>query len=76
MPNFNWIPKLSTLQMDLSYATIPVIGGEKRRLYKEVQLAYLVSENNNPTNPPIYVVEEYLGSCMLHLSNQETSGVL
>ena len=62
--------------MDLSYATIPIIGGEQRRLYREVQLAYLVSDNNNPANHPIYDVEEDLGSCMLHFSNQETSGVL
>ena len=32
------------LQMDLSFATIPIFRGEKRRLYREVQLAYLVSE--------------------------------
>ena len=32
-----------TLQMDLSYATIPIFRGEKRRLYREVQLDYLVS---------------------------------
>ena len=62
--------------MDLSYATIPVFGGEHRRLYREVQLAYLVSDINNPKNHPIYVVEEYIGSCMLHFSNEETSGVL
>ena len=28
------------LQMDISYATIPVFGGDFRRLYKEVQMAY------------------------------------
>ena len=62
--------------MDLSYATISIFGGEQRRLYREVQLAYLRSDNNNPANHPIYVVEEDMGSCMLHLSNEETSGVL
>jgi hypothetical protein len=31
-----WIKRLGgTLQMDISYATIPVFGGEQRRLYKE-----------------------------------------
>ena len=62
--------------MDLSYATIPIFGGEHRRLYREVHLAYLVSDSNNPTNHPIYVVEEDIGSCMLHLGNEETYGVL
>ena len=58
-----------TLQMDLSFATIPIFGGEYERLYREVQLAYLVSDSNNPANHPIYVVEENMGSCMLHLRN-------
>ena len=33
----SWAKRVGgTLQMDLSYATIPVFGGEFRRLYKEV----------------------------------------
>jgi hypothetical protein len=32
----SWIKKLGgTLHMDLTYATIPVFGGERRRLYRE-----------------------------------------
>ena len=46
------------------------------RLYIEVQLDYLVSESNNPVNHPIYAMEEDLGSCMFHLSNEETYGLL
>ena len=57
--------------MDLSYATIPIFGSEQRRLYREVQLDYLVSDINNPANHSIYVVEEELGSRMLHLNNEE-----
>jgi hypothetical protein len=35
----SWIKRLGgTLQMDLSYATIPVFRGEQRRLYREAQL--------------------------------------
>jgi hypothetical protein len=31
-----WIKRLGgTLQMDLTYATIPVIGGEHRKMYRE-----------------------------------------
>ena len=62
--------------MDFSYAIIPIFGGIQRRLYREVQLDYLVSDNNNPANHPMYAMEEDLGSCMFHLSNQETYGVL
>ena len=73
----SWVKRVGgTLYKDFSYATIPIFGGEHRRLYREVQLAYLVSDNNNPTNHPIYVVEEDLGSCMFHLINEETHGLL
>ena len=64
-----------TLQMDLSYATILVFGGEFRRLYREVQMAYLVSDSKHPNNHPIYSIDENLGSCMLQLSD-EVEGVL
>jgi hypothetical protein len=41
----SWIKRLGgTLQMDLTYATIPVFGGEHRRLYREAQLAYIISD--------------------------------
>ena len=62
-----------TLQMDLSYATIPAFGGVYRRLYRAVQLAYLVSDNKNPTNHPIYSIQEDFGSCLLHLNDDNTS---
>ena len=33
----SWTKKVGgTLKMDLSYATIPVFGGENRRLYREL----------------------------------------
>jgi ribonuclease HI len=67
----SWAKKVGgTLQMDLSYATIPVFGGEQRRLYREVRLAYLVSDHENPTNHPIYVVEDDLGSSIFHMSDE------
>ena len=53
-----WAKKVGgTLQMDLSYATIPVFGGENRRLYRELQYAYIVTDDKNPTNHPIYAIE-------------------
>ena len=61
--------------MDLSYATITVFGGQFRRLYREVQMAYLVSDSKHPNNHPIYSIDENLGSCMLQLSD-DVEGVL
>ena len=57
--------------MDLSYATIPVFGGEFRRLYRETQLAYIVSNHQNPVNHLIYEVEQDLGTSILHLSTDQ-----
>jgi hypothetical protein len=66
----SWIKRLGgTLQMDLTYATIPVFGGEHRRLYREAQLAYIISDEANPTNHPIYVVDTDLGSSLLQLTH-------
>ena len=61
--------------MDFSYATNPLFGGEYRRIYREVQLSYWVSDNQNPMNHPIYAIQEDMGSCMLHLDD-DTIGVL
>lgn len=55
--------------MDLSYATILVFGGEHKRLYREAQLAYIISDEANPTNHPIYAVDTDLGSSILQLTN-------
>jgi hypothetical protein len=42
----SWAKKVGgTLQMDLSYETIPIFGWEQQRLYREVRLAYLVSDH-------------------------------
>jgi ribonuclease HI len=65
----SWIKKLGgTLQMDLTYATIPVFGGEHRRLYREAQLAYIVSDEANPTNHPIFALDTDLGSRLLQVT--------
>ena len=64
----------STLQMDLTYATIPMFGGETKRLYRENQLAYIISKESRSVNHPIYAVDTDFGSCILHIyDNQETS---
>jgi hypothetical protein len=62
----SWIKRLGgNLQMDLSYATITVFGGEHRRLYSESQLAYIISDEANPTNHHIFAVDTDLGTSML-----------
>jgi hypothetical protein len=66
----SWIKRLGgTLQMDLTYATIPVFGGEHRRLYREAQLAYIISDEANPTNHPIFSLDIDLGSSLLQLTH-------
>ena len=62
-----------TLQMDLSYATIPVFGGENRRLYRELQFAYIMKYDMNATNHPLYVVDKDLETCMLHFSDKDNT---
>jgi ribonuclease HI len=72
----SWIKRLGgTLQMDLTYATIPVFGGEHRRLYREAQLAYIVSDEANPTNHPIYALDTDLGSSLLQLTGEPKTPV-
>jgi hypothetical protein len=43
--------------MDISYATIPMFGGEHRKIYREAQLSYIISDEANPTNYPIFAVD-------------------
>jgi ribonuclease HI len=63
-----WIKILGvTLHMDLSYAIIHVFGGEHRRIYREAQLAYIISDEANSTNHPIFAVDIDLGTSMLQL---------
>jgi hypothetical protein len=49
-----------TLQMDMSYATIPVFGKE-RRLDREVLLKYMVSRKIKSNNHPIYSIYTEVG---------------
>jgi hypothetical protein len=55
--------------MDLSYATIPVFGGDHRRLYMEAQLDYIISDEANPTDNPIFSFDTDLGSSILQLTD-------
>jgi hypothetical protein len=62
----SWETKLKgTLQMDMSYATVPVFGQE-RRLYREVLMKYMVSRKDKPNNHPIYSVDIDIGSTIFY----------
>ena len=39
----SWSKRLGgTLHMDLTYATIPIFGGDTKRIYRKNQLAYII----------------------------------
>jgi hypothetical protein len=62
----SWAVKLKgTLQMDMSYATIPIFGQE-RRLYIEVLLKYMVSRKTQLNNHPIYSVDTEIDSSIFY----------
>ena len=78
-PNFgmlfsrSWVAKIKvTLQMDISYATIPVFGLQ-RRLFREKKLAYIVTNLERPHNHPIYSLDMEMGSSILFTEEREDS---
>ena len=40
-------------------------------MYKETEMAYIISDQHNPSNHPIYAEEKELGSSILHLATDE-----
>ena len=70
----SWSKKFGgTLQMEISYATIPMFEGEFKRLYRETQFAYIISDHHNPSNHPIYDEEKELGSSIMHLAANDNN---
>jgi hypothetical protein len=62
----SWGAKLQgTLQLDMSYATIPLFG-QHRRLYRETLMKYMVSSQDKPHNYPLYFVHSDLDSFILY----------
>jgi hypothetical protein len=62
----SWGAKLQgTLQLDMSYATIPLFG-QQRRLYRETLMKYMVSSQDKPHNYPLYYVHSDLDSFILY----------
>ena len=72
----SWSKRLGgTLQMDLTYTTIPMFGGETKRLYRENQLAYIISKESRSVNHPIYAVDTDFGSCILQIDDNQQASV-
>ena len=66
-----WGAKLQgTIQMDGTYATIPIFS-QFRRLYREAHLKFMVISSEKPENSPIYSVHTDLDSFILY--NDESS---
>ena len=62
----SWGAKLQgKMQMDGSYATIPVFS-QLRRLYRESQMKFLVSSPEKPENSPLYSKHVDLDSFILY----------
>ena len=59
----SWSKRLGgTFQMDLTYATISMFGGETKSLYRENQLVYIISTERSSLKHPIYAVDTDFGS--------------
>lgn len=66
----SWGAKLGgSLQIDMTYATIPVFRGQFTLLYRETRMAFTVSDPNNPHNHPLYISDQDLGNCILSLDD-------
>lgn len=51
--------------MDMTYATVPVFG-QNRKLYREVKMAYMVSNKDKSINHPIYAFDTEIGSSIFY----------
>ena len=65
----SWGAKLQgSLQMDMTYATIPVFN-QTRRLYRESHMKYMVSNIYRPNNTSVYSIHSDLDSFILYNEN-------
>jgi hypothetical protein len=65
-----------SLQLDMTYETIPIFGGQTRRLYREEKIAYTISDSTNPKMFPIYVENDDLEIFFLSVNTDEYSSVV
>jgi len=62
----SWGAKIKgTMQLDFSYATIPVFG-QMRKLYREQKMEYMITTKEKPINHPINYVHTDLESFILY----------
>lgn len=62
----SWGEKLQgTLQMDMTYDTIPIFG-QQRRLYGETLMNYMLSSQEKKKNYPLHYVNSYLDSFIFY----------
>jgi hypothetical protein len=62
----SWGAKLKgILQLDMSYATIPIFG-QHRRLYRETLMKYMFNSQEKPHNYPLYFAHSDLDSFILY----------
>jgi len=54
-----------TLQMDMTYATIPIFR-QQRRLYRENLMKYMVRNQDQPNNYPLYSIHSNMDSFILY----------
>jgi len=62
-----------SLQMDMSYVTIPVYRGEYLKLYREVRFMNIVCKFYQARNHPIYVVDQDFGYFELSSNNSQNT---
>jgi hypothetical protein len=66
----SWGAKLGgLLQLDMTYATILVFGGQYTRLYRETKLAFTIGDPHNPNNHLVYISNQDLGNCILSIDD-------
>jgi len=54
--------------MDMTYATILIFDGEKKRLYRENKLKYVVSNARKSKNIPVYAIDKNMDCFQLAVS--------
>jgi ribonuclease HI len=59
----------------MTYATIPIFGGQFTHLYRETRLEFPVSDLRNSNNHPIYIADQDLGNCILSIDDDIDLGI-
>ena len=54
-----------TLQMDMTYATIPIFS-QPRRLYRETLMKFMVSIQDKPHNYHVFSIHSYFDTFILY----------